>query len=103
MQTNALDETYADYVGLMETLGRFDLRWFHLFMGLEGEEYREGGRLQNYCQDLSEAAFRIVCGLTRDAGRSLARLESEMEKLSARERIEFLLSHELLDLAEDRS
>ena len=100
MQTNALDETYADYVGLMETLGRFDLRWFQLFMGLETEEYREGGRLQNYCQDLSQAAFRIICGLTRDAGRNLARLEPRLEKLSPRERNEFLLGHDLVDLAE---
>ena len=102
MQTNALDETYADYVGLMQTLGRFDLRWFLLFMGLEGEEYREGGRLQNYCQDLSQAAFKVVCGLTRDAGQNLARLEPEMEKLSTPERIEFLLGHDLVDLAEAR-
>jgi hypothetical protein len=100
MQTNALDETYADYVGLMETLGRFDLRWFNRFMGLEGEEYREGGRLQNYCQDLSKAAFRIICGLTRDASRNLSSLKPHVKKLSPRERNEFLLGHDLVDLAE---
>lgn len=100
MQTNALDETFADYIGLVETLGRFEPQWFNRFMGLEGDEYREGGRLQNYCQNLSNAAFEIVCGLVRDASRNLAQLEPKMQSLSAQDRKEFLLGHDLLDLAE---
>lgn len=102
MQTNALDETFADYMGLIETLGRFNPEWFLLFMGLEGEDYRDGGRLQNYCKDLSKPAFQVVCALTRDAGHRLATLETRMEKLSTRDRMAFLLGHDLVDLAEGR-
>ena len=102
MQSNALDETFADYVGLVRATGRFDKQWFFLFMGLEAESYRQGGRLENYCQELSGPAFEIVCGLTRDAGHSLSRLGSRLETLSAHDQMRFLLRHDLVDVAEER-
>lgn len=42
------DELIADGVGLVAAFGSFDERLIKLFLGLEGDDYREGGRLQNY-------------------------------------------------------
>lgn len=42
------DEIIADGVGLVGTFGYFDDRLIKLFFGIEKDEYREGGRLQNY-------------------------------------------------------
>jgi uncharacterized protein DUF7005 len=102
MQSNALDETFADFMGLIQSLGTFDQSWFYLFMGLEREQYREGGRLQNYCQQLSKPAFEIVCRLTRDAGRNLSGVSSRLKDVPVRDKMKFLLRHDLLDLAEGR-
>ena len=42
------DELIADCIGLICAFGYFDVRLLKLFLGIEGESYREGGRLQNY-------------------------------------------------------
>lgn len=42
------DELIADCAGLIEAFGYFDTRMIKLFLGIENEEYRQGGRLQNY-------------------------------------------------------
>lgn len=42
------DELIADCVGLICAFGNFDIELIKLFLGIEGEKYREGGRLQNY-------------------------------------------------------
>ena len=42
------DELIADMVGLIGAFKLFDKRLLKLFLGIEGEKYREGGRLQNY-------------------------------------------------------
>lgn len=42
------DELIADCVGLVAAFGKFDVRLLKLFLGIEGDIYREGGRLQNY-------------------------------------------------------
>ena len=42
------DELIADCVGLIAAFGKFDVRLLKLFLGIEREVYREGGRLQNY-------------------------------------------------------
>lgn len=42
------DELIADCIGLICAFKEFDIRLLKLFLGIEGEKYREGGRLQNY-------------------------------------------------------
>lgn len=42
------DELIADCIGLICAFNYFDVRLLKLFLGIEGESYREGGRLQNY-------------------------------------------------------
>lgn len=42
------DELIADAVGLIAAFGVFDIRLLKLFLGIESNTYREGGRLQNY-------------------------------------------------------
>lgn len=42
------DELIADCAGLISAFGYFDSRLLRLFLGMENEKYREGGRLQNY-------------------------------------------------------
>lgn len=42
------DELIADCIGLICAFNCFDTRLLKLFLGIEGETYREGGRLQNY-------------------------------------------------------
>lgn len=42
------DELIADCIGLICAFNYFDTRLLKLFLGIEGETYREGGRLQNY-------------------------------------------------------
>jgi hypothetical protein len=68
MQTNALDETIADFMGLTAAQGRFTAAPFLRFLGLEAfPAYREGGRLQNYRGSLSDGAFRVLCALVHAA------------------------------------
>ena len=42
------DEIKADMVGLMKAFGRYDTRLAKLFLGIEGDRYRKGGRLEIY-------------------------------------------------------
>lgn len=42
------DELIADMVGLLKAFNRFDPRLLRLFLGIENEAYRKGGRLENY-------------------------------------------------------
>ncbi len=45
------DEILADRDGLISAFGNYDKNLAKLFLGIEGEEYREGGRLANYLPD----------------------------------------------------
>lgn len=42
------DELIADIVGIYCAFGYLDTKMLKLFLGLENDEYRDGGRLQNY-------------------------------------------------------
>lgn len=42
------DELIADCIGLICAFGCFDVRLLKLFLGIEEDTYRQGGRLQNY-------------------------------------------------------
>lgn len=42
------DEVIADMIGIIAARAYYDTKLAKLFLGTEGEHYREGGRLQNY-------------------------------------------------------
>lgn len=80
MYNNLLDELMADYYAIVAALGYYRADWFLRFMGLEAfPEYRSGGRLENYRGDppLSEAAFRLLQRLVKDAAENLERFDQE--------------------------
>jgi hypothetical protein len=75
MRNNLLDELLADFVGLVRTFGHFDGDLALHFLGLEAfPSYRDGGRLQNYCSEVSEEGQRVLQVLTHGAVRNLAEL-----------------------------
>ena len=45
------DEVLADAVGVVAAFGTYCPELARLFLGIEGEAYRSGGRLENYCAD----------------------------------------------------
>lgn len=48
------DEVLADAVGIVAAFGTYCPELARLFLGIEGEAYRNGGRLGNYCADRSD-------------------------------------------------
>lgn len=50
------DEIVADMIGIIAAFGHYDTFAARLFLGIEGNSYREGGRLQNYAENGSGAA-----------------------------------------------
>lgn len=42
------DEVIADYIGLLAGTGHYDINLAKAFLGIEGRDYRPGGRLENY-------------------------------------------------------
>ena len=42
------DEIVADMIGIISAFGYYNTKAARLFLGIEDDEYREGGRLQNY-------------------------------------------------------
>lgn len=72
-----LEELVADLVGLQAATGRYDPALARRFLGLESfPPFREGGRLENYrgSPPLSDDAFRVLCGVVREAVRGLGRV-----------------------------
>ncbi|HEU4556319.1 MAG TPA: hypothetical protein VFS20_00675 [Longimicrobium sp.] len=85
MRNNLLDELIADYVGIASAAGGYRAGWFLRFMGLEGDGYREGGRLQNYRGDpvLSDTAFSVLQSLVRAAAAALETADAQHPGLCA--------------------
>ena len=54
------DEIVADMAGIVSAFGFYDTDAARRFLGIEGETYREGGRLQNYVEEgkLEDAILR---------------------------------------------
>jgi hypothetical protein len=67
MRRSLHDELIADYAGIVAAAGRFRADWFLRFLGLEGVNYRSGGRLENYREGLSDGAFAVLQSLVRRA------------------------------------
>ena len=105
MSLNLFDETICDWAGITAAFGRFEGRWFLHFLGLEDwPRVRPGGRVYNYCSELSEEAFHLICRL-------MIRVSEGLEQLSRanyveQERVRFLVALTRLTLellaAEDR-
>jgi len=75
MKNHVLDEVLADYMGLVAACGRFRADWFLRFVGLEGERYRPGGRLDLYRGGLSNGAFAVLQELVRRAAANVERFD----------------------------
>jgi hypothetical protein len=74
MRNNLLDESIADYRGLVAATGTYKADWFLRFLGLESfPYYRKGGRLENYRGEpaLSDGAFKILQKLVVMAAQNL--------------------------------
>lgn len=83
------DEVVADSVGIVAALGYYDVLLAKKVLGIEGDTYREGGRLENYVEreQLAEAvkrAGKIIEELQHfydeNAGTSPLELLVELEK-----------------------
>lgn len=48
------DEINADHDGILAAFGYYDKNLARLFLGIEGETYRQGGRLENYLKEGEE-------------------------------------------------
>lgn len=85
MRNNLLDEMIADYVGIASAAGSYRADWFLRFVGLEGDGYRAGGRLQNYRGDppLSDPAFAGLQTVVRRAAAHLQAADAEHPGLCA--------------------
>ncbi|MEO1375427.1 MAG: hypothetical protein AAFW70_14120 [Cyanobacteria bacterium J06635_10] len=78
MRNNLLDEFIADYRGICAAVGNYREDWFLNFMGLElFPSYRQGGRLENYRNRLSEGSFHILKKLVFHAAKNLKNFEVE--------------------------
>ncbi len=51
------DEIYADCIGLLSAFGKYDTKMAKLFLGIENDSYRYGGRLEHYSGDQLEEAI----------------------------------------------
>lgn len=78
MRNSLHDELIADYHGLRAGAGRYRADWLTRFLGVEGERYREGGRLENYRGDppLSDDAFRVLQRLVQSAATALEAIDA---------------------------
>ncbi|HYH79257.1 MAG TPA: hypothetical protein VEX86_05655 [Longimicrobium sp.] len=78
MRNSLHDELIADYQGIRAAEGRYAGGWFLRFMGVEGDTYREGGRLQNYrgTPPLSAAAFTVLQAMVRSAAANLEAIDA---------------------------
>ena len=73
MRNSLHDELIADFVGIRAAEGIYRGDWFLRFMGVEGDAYRQGGRLQNYrgTPPLSDGAFAVLQELVKSAASTL--------------------------------
>ena len=65
------DEVIADSIGLVAAFGRYDTALAARFLGVEGETFREGGRLSHYVkeEELAAAVVRAKSLISDYAGR----------------------------------
>lgn len=76
------DELIADMIGLIAAFGEYNTNYARVFLGTEGEIYRNGGRLQNYCEDAP--------AIMAEVNRKIEILGREAEKRPKNDVFEFL-------------
>lgn len=54
------DEIYADCIGLIAAFGTYDPGLAKLFLGIENETYRKGGRLEHYAPECTEEDINLA-------------------------------------------
>lgn len=95
---NLHDELIADFIGLYESLGKYEARIFKYFMGIDGSHE---GRLSLYTSGLSEAVKNEIAGL---AGKCADNLEAwtftpEFLGMTKAERINYLCEKDIKNLS----
>ncbi len=81
MKNNIIDEIFCDYMGIVGAIDEFKSEWLLKFLGLEGEDYRKGARLENYVpKSFSKENFEILCKLTRLAILNIAKFHKQNYK-----------------------
>ncbi|MBI9097569.1 MAG: hypothetical protein JEY91_03780 [Spirochaetaceae bacterium] len=83
MENHLHDEIIADYMGITAAIGHFRSDWFLRFLGLENfPEYRNGGRLENYCLNakLSEDAYALLQTIAVKAAQNLEIIDKRCRK-----------------------
>lgn len=83
MQNHMLDELLADYAGLVAAMGKFDLRLFLNFLGLEAyPQFRPSGRMQNYrgTPPLSNENFKQLQHIVHQAAFHLSQFSQQVAK-----------------------
>lgn len=81
MRRHLLDELLADYAGIVAALGYYRADWFLRFMGLEAYPvYREGGRLQNYLDEMppQSSAFQTKQTQLKAAAENLEHFDRQL-------------------------
>jgi hypothetical protein len=101
-KANIFDEFIADYMGIVKAFGAYKAEVFLRFMGLEDyPDYRQGGRLENYKgkPSLSDASFKILQKLVRQASVNLEGFDNENTASNAVDKLIALTKTTLIDLA----
>lgn len=70
-----IHELIADFMGIIETTGKYKAKWGQLFLGIESyPDIRESGRLRYYGEKLDDKSFSILASLTYKATLNLEKL-----------------------------
>lgn len=100
MNVNVTDEIISDYAGVTEAVGHFRAEWFLWFMGLEkAPRYREGGRLEAYCEALSDEAIAVLRRLVVPAAETLETVSTLKPEIKGTQAVQVLIGFCLEDLA----
>ena len=78
------DEIYADCIGLLASFGEYDAHLAEVFLGIESEAFRQGGRLSHYAEGDIRAAAETAHRWIREASARVA--ESGWDRRSAEDR-----------------
>lgn len=105
MHIHLHDEVLADYMGLVQTMGYFSLDWFLAFFGVEGKNYRPGGRMENYLPPAlnSPQNQEAISHVLKAVGRNLLCYHRFLVETERSDELSFqllsLASHSLAELA----
>jgi hypothetical protein len=81
MRSHVLDELVADFVGLIQGIGRYSEEMGRRVLGLQHNGSGGGGRIENYCGSLSVEAKTVVGALATTATTNLGTLSRSLGPL----------------------